>query len=59
MKTYKAYNIQWDTDEEKIELPSEVIFNMEDDDDPSIDGANVISDMVGWCINSFFYEEIA
>lgn len=57
MKKYRAYNINWDTDGEDVELPDEVMFEMDDDEDPSIDGANVISDMYGWCINHFLYEE--
>jgi len=58
MKRYKATNIDWDTDGEKIDLPTEVTFEMENDDNPSIDGANVISDKIGFCINSFDFEEI-
>ena len=58
MNTYRAYNIDWDTDGEKVDLPSEVTFEMEDDEDPSLEGANAISDKYGWCVNGFSFEEI-
>ena len=58
MKYYKATNINWDTDEEDIDLPSEVEFEMEDDEDPSLNGADAISDKIGWCVNSFSFERI-
>jgi len=58
MKKYKAYNIDWNIDGENINLPSEVEFEMENDEDPSLNGANSISDKTGWSINSFSFEEI-
>lgn len=61
MKHYKAYNIDWDTDGEDVILPSKVFFDVEDDwtnEDVSLEGANIISDKYGWCINSFSFEEV-
>ena len=58
MKKYKATDIDWDTDGEEVDLPTEVTFEMEDDEDPSLEGANAISDKIGWCVNSFSFEEI-
>ena len=58
MKKYKATDIQWDTDGEDVDLPTEVTFEMEDDEDPSVDGANAISDKIGWCLFGFSFEEI-
>lgn len=58
MKKYKATDIQWDTDGEDVDLPTEVTFEMEDDEDPSVDGANAISDKIGWCLFGFNFEEI-
>jgi len=57
MRKYKATEIDWDTDGENVELPTEVTFEMDDDADPSLEGADVISDKYGWCINSFQFEE--
>jgi len=58
MKTYRAYDIEWDTDGEDVTLPSEVTFELDDDQDPSVDGANAISDKIGWCLFNFNFDEI-
>jgi len=58
MKKYKATNIKWDTDGVETDLPSETIFELEDDHDPAFDGADALSDKYGWCIFSFDYEEV-
>ena len=58
MKRYRTYDIKWDTDGEVVDLPSEVFIELEADDDPSLYGADKISDKTGWCVNSFQFEEI-
>ena len=58
IKHYRAYNINWDTDNEDVELPTEVFFDADSDIDVSAEGANIISDKHGWCINSFDFEEL-
>lgn len=58
MKQYRAFDIQWDTDEADINLPEECIFELEDDQDPSIEGADALSDEYGWCLFGFNYEEV-
>lgn len=60
MPTYKAYNIDYDTDGEVVDgLPETVLFEAEDDTDASLTGADQISDKTGWCVNSFSYEEVS
>lgn len=46
-KILKAVNIQWDTDGEDVELPSEIVLpeGMEDEDEIS----DYISDETGFC----------
>ena len=58
-KTFRAYNIKYDTDGEQVEdLPSELTFTVDEEDfDPSIDLGDMISDKTGWCVNGFKYEE--
>lgn len=56
-KTIKFTNIDYDTDGEKVDLPSELTIEVEDDEiDPSNEGADLISDETGWCVNHFDWE---
>ncbi|MFW6046763.1 MAG: hypothetical protein ACOCP4_03125 [Candidatus Woesearchaeota archaeon] len=56
-KYYKVYNINYDTDGEKIDLPKEIVFEINDSDfEPSIELADKISDKTGFCVNSYEYE---
>jgi len=59
-KTFRAYNIKYDTDGERVEdLPSELTFTVDEEDfNPSIDLGDMISDKTGWCVNGFSYEEL-
>ena len=55
----KVWDIDWDTDGEKVsELPDEVTFEMEDDgfgiSDQDI--ADELSDEYGFCVNAFYSE---
>jgi hypothetical protein len=59
MKHYRGFDIDWDTDGEDVDLPSEVEFELDNDLDPSIDGANAISDKIGWCINSCNFDLVS
>ena len=57
MITVHFTDINWDTDGEFIEhLPTETTLTMEDDADISLEGANLLSDEYGWCVNSFNFE---
>ena len=53
----RFFNIDWDTDGEEVDLPLEAyVPNVDDDIDLENDGADVLSDKYGWCVNSFSYE---
>jgi hypothetical protein len=59
----KFSNINWDTSDYNLEvvevaeeLPAEVVLEMDDDDDVSLYGADVLSDEFGWCVISFDFE---
>lgn len=45
---YRIYNIEWDTDGEKVNLPSEVIACIPDD----IEFADYLSDTYGFCVKA-------
>ena len=49
----RAYNIIWDTDGETVDLPDDVIIDLDDDADPSLEGADYLSDNYDWCVISF------
>ena len=50
MRKFYITNIEWDTDEEKIEtLPTETIIEAEDEDEI----ADKLSDEYGFCIFNF------
>jgi len=53
----RFFNIDWDTDGEEVDLPLEAYApNVDNDIDLENDGADVLSDKYGWCVNSFSYE---
>jgi hypothetical protein len=52
----KFCDISWDTDNETPDLPSEVTLEVDNDLDVPNDGADVLSDKFGWCVNSFNFE---
>jgi hypothetical protein len=63
IKSYKVTNIDWDTDGEQLDLPSECLINIEVSSDitekeveESI--SNAITDMSNFCHNGFNYTEI-
>ena len=58
MKTKKVrfFNIDWDTDGEEVNLPTEIRIIVENGVDVENDGADILSDNYGWCVNSFSYE---
>ena len=58
MKKYQATDIDWDTDGEAGDLPTTATFELDDDQDPEMDGADALSDKYGWCVTSFSHEEI-
>ena len=59
MKTYKAFNIDYETDGENVDLPEELFFEIDDEDfDPAYELADLISDRTGWLVNGFSFEEV-
>lgn len=60
MPLYRVYDIKYDVDDEGDDegLPSELKIHMDIDQDISYDGADKISDVTGFCVVSFKYEEI-
>ena len=58
MRTVNFYNIDWDTDGEEIDLPTDVILTVDEDVDVSLEGADLLSDEYGFCVNSFTFQEL-
>lgn len=55
----RAFNIQWDTDGEDIDLPKEMIVDVDEDhfnDDPDEAVGDAVSDESGFCHNGLSYE---
>lgn len=50
-------NIKWDTDGEKISLPKVVKAIVGSDFDTSLEGADFLSDIFGFCIFEFNFTE--
>lgn len=50
----RAFNIDYDTDEEDIDLPYEVFVEVEEEDDI----CDAVSDETGFCVFSLQYEII-
>lgn len=49
----RFFNIVWDTDGHETELPTEIELECSSDLNPSYDGADLLSDKYGWCVESF------
>jgi hypothetical protein len=64
----KYFDIQWDTDNEEVELPTEVelVADVGDDELEGItveewvaeNGADLLSDDYGWCVSAYNFEII-
>jgi hypothetical protein len=55
-KKVHFYNIDYDTDGESINSPTELTLEVDEDIDVSLEGADYISDETGFCVNSFSFE---
>ncbi len=55
----RAFNIKYDTDGLKINLPSEMEFEVASDSDAENEIADLISDVTGWCVCSCEFEKIS
>ena len=58
MKKVNFYNISWDTDGEDTELPTDLILSVDEDIDISLEGADILSDEYGFCVNHFNFQEL-
>jgi len=52
----RFFDIDWDTDDESVDLPREVVLDIDKDTDVVNEGADCLSDVYGWCVNGFNYE---
>jgi hypothetical protein len=59
MKKVRFYSIDWNTDgEEILSLPKELTISVDNDMDVSLEGADLLSDRYGFCVNSFNVENL-
>ena len=58
MRTVNFYNIDWVTDGEEIDLPTDILLEVDEDFMVEYDGANLLSDEYGFCVNSFTFQEL-
>ena len=66
VRKYKVSSIDWDTDGEDVELPSEMTLDVEFGENPQnmdveaiIDCvADALSDATGWCVKYFEWEDM-
>ncbi len=54
---YRAYDIDYDTDGEDVDLPNEMVLELDDEADPSLELADLVSDRTGFCVRTFKFEE--
>ena len=54
----RFYDIQWDTDGEKVDLPAECVLEVDDDIDLEEEGADALSDEYGFCVFGCNFEVI-
>ena len=59
MKIIKAFNIQWDTDGEPVDLPTEAFFSVDDNFDINENLADLLSDEYNFCVEYAEYEVVA
>ena len=52
----KLFDISWDTDGLQIDLPSEVVMEVDEDIDLENEAADLLSDKFGWCVFGCDYE---
>lgn len=57
VKTVLLDKISWDTDGEKVKLPKKVLITLPDDFDIQSGGADILSDIYGFCVNGFLFKE--
>lgn len=55
---FRFFNIRWDTDGEQVNLPKEVTFHAPYGFEPSMEGADYLSDTYGFCVFGFEFEKV-
>lgn len=50
------FDIVYETDGAKIDLPQDLLLELDDQDDPEECLEDGISDKTGWCVQSFCFE---
>lgn len=57
---FKAYNIKYDFSGTKYKplLPNRFVFEVDEGFNIEDEGADLITQQTGWCVNSFKYEEV-
>jgi len=58
MRKIKYFNIEWDSDDNDDELPSEHTIEVDSDFDPVDDGGDILSDEFGFLVASFSFSEV-
>ena len=59
MKLIKAFNIQWDTDGEPVDLPTEAFFSVDDNFDINENLADLLTGEYNFCVEYAEYEVVA
>ena len=60
VRTVRFFDIKWDTDGEEMSLPSVAEFDIDDPCiDIALDGADLLSNKYGYCVEACQFEEIA
>ena len=49
----RCYDIEWDTDDDEVDLPDEVVIEVDDDHDIMGSTDDVLSDHYGWLVDNF------
>jgi hypothetical protein len=57
--SYVLHNIQYETDGERVNLPTKMVVTLSSDEDPSLEGASIISDRTGYLVKSFSFSRVA
>jgi hypothetical protein len=47
----KAFNIEWETNGEEVDLPTEAFFEVRDDLDVADELSDMLTDEYGWLVN--------
>ena len=57
-KTYQFFDIEWDTDGEKVSLPKKVLLTVGKGFKPENEGADLLSDNYGWFVKGFKFKKL-